>query len=119
MQSSTDLYGQTCHHVQTAGGTGAGVCPVALQGGDATAGGAGVGAEGGVVGRPGGGRGQHHGLDDGDGREAGVGGGPVADGPVGQPPGILRLLVSGLSLSREKKELENNKTKTKTKTCWL
>ena len=45
MQSSTDLNGQTGHHVQTAGGTGAGVRPVALQGGDSAAGGAGVGAE--------------------------------------------------------------------------
>ena len=86
MQSTTDLYGETGHHVQTAGGAGAGVCPVALQGGDPATGGAGVGAEGGMVGRPGGGRGEHHRLDHRDGGEAGVGGWPVADGPVGQPP---------------------------------
>ena len=69
------------------------------------------------MGRPGGCGGQHHGLDHRDGRQVGVGGGPVADGSVGQSPRVLRLLVSSLSLAREKKELEQNKTKTKT--CWL
>ena len=64
---------------------------------------------------PGGGRGQHHRLDH---RQAGVlhgdvRGWPVADGPVSQPPRVLRLLVGGLSLEVENKTLENNKTKTK------
>ena len=39
---TTDLYGETGHHVQAAGGTGAGLRPVALQGGDPAAAGAGV-----------------------------------------------------------------------------
>ena len=68
---STDLDGETGHHVEAAGGAGAGLRPVALEGGDPAAAGAGVGGEGGVVRRPGGGRGQHHRLDQG---QAGVAG---------------------------------------------
>ena len=61
---------------------------------------------------PGGGGRQHHRLDQG---EAGVlhgdvGGRPVADSSVGQPPRVLRLLVSGLGLGERKGRLENNKT---------
>ena len=105
MQScpTTDLYGETGHHVEAAGGARAGLGPEALEGGDPAAAGAGVGGEGGVVGGPGGGRGQHHRLDQ---RQAGVlhgdvGGRPVADGSVGQPPRVLRLLLGGLGLARE------------------
>ena len=111
---TTDLYGETGHHIQAAGGTRAGLRPVALEGGDAAAAGAGVGGEGGMVRGPGGGRRQHHRLDQ---REAGVldgdvGGWPVADSSVGQPPRVLRLVVSGLGLGERNQRLENNKTKT-------
>ena len=109
---TTDLYGETGHHIQAAGGTRAGLRPVALEGGDAAAAGAGVGGEGGMVGGPRGGGRQHHRLDQG---EAGVlhgdvGGRPVADSSVGQPPGVLRLLVGGLGLGERNQRLENNKT---------
>ena len=120
LHHTTDLDGETGHHVEAAGGTGAGLRPVALQGAHPTAAGAGVGGEGGVVGRPGGGRRQHHRLDH---RQAGVldgdvRGRPVADSSVGQPPRVLRLLVGGLGLGQRKQRLENNKTKqNKTKTC--
>ena len=116
MVACTDLYGETVHHVEAAGGAGAGVCSVALQGGHtAAAGGAGVGAQCGVVGGPGGGGGQHHRLDDRHCGQAGaaVRGWPVADGPVCQPPRVLRLLVGGLSLAGENNKLEQNKTKQK------
>ena len=68
---------------------------------------------------PGGGRGQHHRLDH---REAGglhrdVRGWPVADGSVSQPPGVLRLLVGGLSLEVRKKNVRKQENKNKTKTC--
>ena len=52
MQScpTTDLYGETGHHVEAAGGARAGLGPEALEGGDPAAAGAGVRGEGGVVG---------------------------------------------------------------------
>ena len=68
---------------------------------------------------PGGGRGQHHRLDH---RQAGglhrdVRGWPVADGSVSQPPGVLRLLVGGLSLGVRNKNVRKQENKNKTKTC--